>query len=484
MSLLEEILKKSIVTNTKGGEYYDTTYNANLNMFSMLSRNQSENEVTRIFSNAYSEDKELALANLLYLLDIRDGKGERRLFKICFKWLCKNGNKEHALQILEQIGELGRWDYILVGIDTNINKEVINLIDKQLTEDLKTEYPSLLAKWLPTRRRPSIDLIDYVNRICKGLRINRKQYRKILVTIRKKLNLIETKLASKDYEIDFEKVPTKAMLKYKKAFARNCGELYSNYLEKANKGETKINTKGLFAYEIVKNIMNKYNITSEERNLYNAMWEQQKDVLKGYDGNILVMADTSGSMTWGNNAPIYSSIGLAIYIAERNKGIFKDYFMTFSNRPKMQKVIGNDIVDKIQNIKCIYDNTDIDKTFELLLQTAKENEISQEEMPSHIIIISDMEFDIGVYSKQGTNLKGWQKEFERLGYKIPKIIFWNVTSNIKGLPATKFENDVALISGFSTTIFENLLNLENLTPINVMISKLEKYIKILRGTYE
>lgn len=483
MSLLEEMLKNSTVTNTKGGQYYDTTYDANLDMFSMMSRNQDESEITRMFSNAYEEDTEMALANLLYLLDIRDGKGERRLFKTCFKWLCEN-EKENALKILYQIGELGRWDYILVGIGTKINKEVINLIDKQLQEDLRSEYPSLLAKWLPTKRRPSLDLFDYAKEICKGLNITREQYRKILVAIRKKLNLIETKLASKNYEIDFEKVPTKAMLKYRQAFSRNCPELYNKYLELANKGEVKINTKGLFAYEIVKNIRNKYNITSEERKLYNAMWEQQKDILKGYNKNILVMADTSGSMTWSNNKPIFSSIGLAIYIAERNKGAFKDYFMTFSNQPKMQKIIGKDIVDKIRNIHTINSDTNIDKAFKLLLDTAKENNISNEEMPSHIIIISDMEFDDGVYSKDGTNLKGWQKEFNKLGYEMPKIIFWNVSVFIQGIPATKFENDVALISGFSTAIFENLLDLENLTPINVMLSKLEKYIKILRGSNE
>lgn len=482
MSLLEEMLKKSTIENTKGGEYYAETYNANLDMFSMMSRNQDITKVIKMFKNAYEEDRELALANLLYLLDIREGKGERKLFKTCFEYLCKNA-KEDALLILKFIGDLGRYDYVLVGLGTPIENEVLEFIRMQLAEDTIDEYPSLLAKWLPTRKRVK-DKIDYAGTICKGLNLTREQYRKILVVIRTKLKLIETKLSSKDYDIDFEKVPTKAMLKYRMAFGRHCEKAYKEYLEKTKKGEAKVNTKGLFAYEIIHKISRYGTYDQNEKDLLNAMWEQQKDVLNGCDKNILVMADTSGSMEGGNPAPIDTSIGMALYIAERNHGAFKDYYMTFSSRPLLQKVKGKDIYDKVKNVKCIIENTNIDKAFQLLLDTATEQEIPQDEMPSHIIIISDMEFDDGVYSKGGTNFSGWKKAFEEKGYTLPKIIFWNVSSYIKGTPATKFDKDVAMITGFSTSVFENILNIENFTPINVMAEKLEKYIKMIRGTNE
>ena len=475
MSLLEEMLKNSTVENTKGGKYYATTYNSNLDMFSMLSREMSEDKVLTMFKSAYAEDKKLSVANLLYLLDIREGKGERRLFKICFNWLCKN-DKEYAIKVLNLIGELGRYDYILEALHTPIEKEVIDLIDKQLKDDYNSEYPSLLAKWLPSRGQNRKYLTVKLN-------LTNKQYRKILSKIRARLKLIETSLCNKEYsEIDFEKVPTKAMLKYRKAFQRHCENEYSEYLEKASKGEKKINTKGLFAYEIISKIYGKI-VNNNEENLYQAMWEQQKDVLNGYNGNILVMADTSGSMTWGgfgSAQPIHSSIGLALYIAERNKGAFKDYYMTFSSRPLLQKVTGKTIVDKVHNIKTIVENTDIDRAFELLLETAKNNNIPEEEMPTHIIIISDMEFDNGVYSNGGTNFSGWKKAFKESGYKLPKIIFWNVSGNVMGTPTTKFENDVAMINGFSTSVFENILNIENLTPENVMLTKLEKYLNMIQ----
>lgn len=479
MSYVEELLKKSTIENTKGSEYYHTTYNSNLDMFSGLSRHTLKEDVEQMLSFAYFENKELAVANILYLLDIRNGKGERRLFKICFKWLCKT-DVEYAKKVLKLVGELGRYDYILEGIGTSIEDDVIKLIDRQLKDDYFSENPSLLAKWLPTRKRVN-DEYNYPKIICEKLNITREEYRHLLVSIRKKINLIETKLANKDYDINFETVPTKAMLKYRKAFDRNCNELYNEYLEKANNGEKKVNTKGLFAYEIIEKIRNTWNITKEEEKLFNAMWEQQKDVLNGYDKNILAMADTSGSMTYGYKpTPIDNSIGLALYIAERNKGAFKDYYMTFSSRPLLQKVKGDNIVSKVKNVKEIIQNTNIDKAFELLLNTAKENNISKEEMPSHIIILSDMEFDVGVYSKNGTNFDGWKKAFKESNYEMPKIIFWNLATRTNGFPTTKFENDVAMISGFSTSILENLLDIENFTPENIMFKKLQVYIDLLR----
>ena len=85
MNLLDGIKKNSIITNTKGSKYYTTTYNSNLDVFTMISRYNSSDEIIKLFKNALFENEDLALANLLYILDIRNGKGERRIFKIIFK---------------------------------------------------------------------------------------------------------------------------------------------------------------------------------------------------------------------------------------------------------------------------------------------------------------------------------------------------------------------------------------------------------------
>lgn len=214
--------------------------------------------------------------------------------------------------------------------------------------------------------------------------------------------------------------------------------------------------------------------------LYDLMWNNQKDVLKGCSTNVLVMADTSGSMTYYNGIPYATALGLALYTAERNTGIFKNHFITFSDKPYLCEIKGKTIKDKICNIPSIVANTNIDSAFELILKTAKEQKLKQEELPSHLLIISDMEFDSGVYSKNGTNFEGWKQQFKIEGYKLPIIIFWNVAGATRGVPATKFDNDVAMISGFSINILENLLTLENYSPSNIMLEKLSIYLEMLK----
>lgn len=477
MSFLDKLKQNSTIENTKGSKYYASTYDANLDIFAGISRYNDTDEIINKFKKALVEDKTLALANLLYILDIRGGKGERLLFKTIFRYLCLN-EKKLALIILPKISEFGRWDYVLEGIDTLIDEEVISLIKEQIESDKSSENPSLLAKWLPSHRTHGVKN-DVAKELIRKLNITEQEYRKTLTALRKKLNLIENNLTKKDYSsIDFEKVPTKAMLKYRESFNRNCNEKYSQYLADVQNGTKKINTSGLFCYEIIRNILLGLPV---DVSLFDVMWNNQKDFLQGYNKNLMVVADTSGSMEEYGCLPLSNSVGLALYIAERNKGAFKNHFITFSENPKLQEVIGKDIVDKVHNIECEVANTDIDKVFELLLDTAEKNNSSQDEMPSHLIIISDMEFDQGVYSKQGTNFEGWKKAFKEKGYELPTIIFWNVAGNTMGVPTTKFENDVAMVSGFATTILEHLVKLEEYNPSIVMLQTLEKYINILQG---
>jgi len=476
MNLLEGMKKNSTITNTKGSAYYATTFDSNLDVFTMVSRYNSDEELIRLFNNALNENEEIALANLLYVLDIRGGKGERRIFKTIFKDLCIN-HTSSALRVLPFISELGRYDYILVGIDTPIEKEVISLIKKQLEIDMESNNPSLLAKWLPSNRTHNINN-EVAKKIMKSLKMTEKEYRQMLSQLRKKLNIVEKNLTEKTYEnIEFSKVPTKAMLKYTNAYMKRMPQEYSEYKNKVKNGELKINTSGLFAYEIVKKIL----WESNDDELYDLMWNNQKDVLKGCNTNVLVMADTSGSMTCYGAIPYATSIGLALYTAERNTGIFKNHFITFSDKPYLCEIKGETIKDKVSNIPSIVANTDIDASFKLILKTAKENKLNQEDLPSHLLIISDMEFDNGVYSKNGTNFDGWKQAFKKEGYKLPVIIFWNVAGNTKGVPATKFDNDVAMISGFSTNILENLLTLESYTPTNIMLEKLAIYLEMLKN---
>ena len=475
MNLLDGMKINNTKLNTKESDYYDTSYNSNLDVFTMITRFNSEDEIIRLFSNALNDDVDLVLANLLYILDIRNGKGERRIFKIIYKYLCNN-YPEYAIKILPFISNLGRYDYILVGIDTKIEECVINLVKEQLEIDKNSDNPSLLAKWLPSHRTHGKNNL-LAKKIIKSLNMSEREYRITLSELRGKLNIVEKNLTNKKYnQIDFSKVPAKAMIKYNASFHKNMAKDLVLYKESVLKGDKKINTSGLFAYEIVKKIILNQECDTE---IYDLMWKNQKEIMDN-SRNLLVVADTSGSMTWNNYIPFCNSIGLAMYIAERNNGFFRNHFITFSEKPTLQEIKGNNLLEKVRNIRKINAwNTDIDKVFELILNTSIENKLDQNELPEQIIIISDMEFDKGVFSKNGTNFEGWKKAFQESGYKLPTIIFWNVAGKTLGVPVTKFDSDVAMISGFSTNILSNLLNLDKYSPVSVMLETLSQYLDML-----
>lgn len=477
MNLLDGMKQNNTILNTKGSEYYATTYDSNLDVFAMLSRFDDEETILQTFDKALEEDKNLALANLLYILDIRNGKGERRLFKIIYKELCMYHPAE-ALQILPFISELGRYDYLLEGLDTPVEKETIELIKNQLDLDKASEAPSLLAKWLPSHRTHGVNHI-VAKKLMKALGMKEQEYRKLLKELRDKLNLVEKNLTTKEYKrIDFSQVPAKAMLKYRKAFEEKMTLRFEKYKKSVASGDTKINTSGLFAYEIIKKI---YMDETGDTELYDLMWANQKELFDGSTKNLLVVADTSGSMTSYGAIPYCTSVGLAIYIAERNKGFFKNHFITFSDEPTIQEIRGKTITEKVKNMREINVlNTDIDKVFDLILKTAVENHLSQEDLPETILIISDMEFDRGVHSQTGTNFQGWKKAFDAESYQLPSVLFWNVAGNSRGLPVTKFDQDVAMVSGFSTNILTNLFHLEEYSPRDIMLEKLSIYLEMLR----
>ena len=227
MNVLNLLAKESTITNTKGGQYYATTYNHNLDFFVMTKRYMDEKAVISLFANALSEDQKLAVYNLLYTLDIRDGKGERREFKLCFRYLCQK-YPSLAVKVLPLIGTLGRYDYILEGMNTPIEKAVVALIKETLEKDIESEHPTLLAKWLPSHRNHNVNS-SMAKLIMKRLGYSEKEYRKLLSALRSKIKIVEKSLTNKDYDnINFEEVPCKAMLRYQDLFREKITERYEN----------------------------------------------------------------------------------------------------------------------------------------------------------------------------------------------------------------------------------------------------------------
>lgn len=455
-------------------------------------RGASETEIINKFMDAYWENPVLAIKWLWYSRDIRQGLGERRLFRIIMKYLAENKPKIVKL-VLRLVPEYARYDDLWCLLDTSVKHDVILIIIEQLAEDhtnMQNGKPiSLLAKWLKSENCSSKESKRIATIIRKSLGVTPRNYRKMLSEMRKYIDVVECKMSAREWNaINYETVPSRANLIYNNAFLRNDEERRREYLGKLEKGEVKINAATLFPHDIVHKYMSGGGGWYQSLKSYDAtlegLWKALPDTVKGAE-NTIVVADGSGSMTCnvGGNTSVTAldvANALAIYFAERASGEFKDKYITFSNRPQLVDFSNTKTLkDKLQ-IALRHNevaDTNIEATFDLILKTAVNNKMSQEDMPKNILIISDMEFNSACYGRPNEALfTTIAKKYEAHGYKLPKLIFWNVNSRIGTIPIKENDLGVALVSGFSVNIV-NMVMSNKLDPYECLLDVLntERY---------
>lgn len=471
-----------------------TTGSELLNFFSVAGalRTREESDIRRLFDSAFAEDPQYALKAAFYFRDIRGGQGERRTFRAILKYLAESPETKSWLSAnLHLIPEYGRWDDLFVLFDTPVEIHVLNLIQKQLQSDVAGKTSSLLAKWLPSENASSKESKHFAYRIMKHMLMTPRSYRKLLAAQRKRIDVLERKLsANKWSEIEYEKVPSQANLLYRSAFRAHDEERYLAFLESVKKGEKKIHSGVLFPYDIVRKCLG-YELEDTEQTL-DALWENLPDYFEGKTENSLVVCDVSGSMFMSNNSlPAAVAISLAVYAAERNKGIFHNKFITFSAAPELQTIKGTTIVKKVANLKTAHwdANTNVEAVFDLLLQTAIRHKLSNDDMVKKLYIISDMEFDqaagdyySGSYSwRPGmppnvpkTLFQTIGKKYEKAGYDMPELVFWNVDSRNDQFPMSMDERGFVNVSGCSPSIFTSLLKSKFLNAYDLMIEVLDQ----------
>ncbi len=481
--MLEFLKNEANKTYTENGAVtFRTSGRDCLDLFATIGalRRESEEEITERFLRAYAENPDLAMKILFYGRDVRGGLGERRVFRTLLRWLATNEPKS-VIRNLPYIAEYGRWDDVLVLLDTPCRNDALALLKRQFEADLAAVSGegevSLLAKWLPSVNASNADTVRLAKLLVKGFGMAERDYRKALTRLRARIRILENNLREKDYTFDYSKQPSKAMFKYRRAFERNDGERYHAFMERVTKGQEKLNTGTLFPYEIIEKA---YDWNGEDRLSLDATWRALPDFTQ--DENALVVADGSGSMYWPDRPkPAAVAQSLAIYFAERNHGMFHNHFITFSMNPRLVEFKGRDIVDKARYCASFNEcaNTNIQKVFELILNTAIKNRVPQKEMPSTLYIISDMEFDSCAYGADATNFKYAAELFRKAGYTLPKVVFWNVCSRSQQQPVTMNEQGVALVSGNSPRIFSMVME-GSLDPFAFMLSVIntERYAPI------
>ena len=484
--MLQYLKNEANLTHTENGAVtYQSTQSECLDLFATIGaiRRESDEEITNRFLRAYAENADLAMKTLFFARDIRGGIGERRVFRTILKWLAHN-EPQSVEKNIPYIAEYGRYDDLLALMGTKCEREALAYIKKQLEADCKAleagESVSLLAKWLPSVNASNDDAIRRAKHIARTLGMNDAQYRKTLSALRAKISIIENNLREKDYAFDYAKQPSKAMLKYRKAFLRNDSERYTAFMNRVAEGVEQIHTGTLTPYEIITPFF-KRDIRTEERKAIDVTWNAQEDFTGGE--NALVVIDGSGSM-YGGSDPIPATVALSlgIYYAERNTGIFHNHFITFSENPRLVEIKGKDIFEKVRYCHQFNEvaNTNIQRVFELVLKAAVKNHVPQEEMPSKIFIISDMEFDYCTEDCSLTNFEYAQKLFSEHGYQLPDLVFWNVNSRNRQQPVSVNDQGVALVSGCNPRIF-SMLKAGILSPYAFMMDVLgsERYAAIV-----
>lgn len=349
---------------------------------------------------------------------------------------------------------------------------------------------SLIFKWLPSENASSEKTKKLARAIRKSLGITSKQYRKLLSWGRERINVLERLMSSNQWDkIEWDKIPSRAGLIYKNAFARR-DILKAKYEHFMQDKSTKVNAKDLYPHEIAHRAFHTDSSDEVNRLVLQKYWDNLPNYYGNKEENGIAVVDVSGSMS---GQPMEVAVSMGAYIAEKAHGPFANHFITFSAQPELVKFEGIDIVDKFK--RCVHAdwgmNTDLKAVFNMLFDTAVKNHIKQEDMPERIYIFSDMQFDRCVttgprknyyhYSSQSdidTMMEAEKKRWVRYGYKLPSVIFWNVNAAFKNnIPA--IGEGFSYVSGFSPVMIETILSGKD--GIDLMLEKLnsERY-KMIR----
>lgn len=437
----------------------------------MSLRDETKEEVMKRFEDVYKENPEAAVLWMFLVGDIREGKGERDTFNRCMDSLVKS-HTEVAGAVLPLIPEYTRWDYatrLMLSDNYGISKKAQQLVVDQLRKDMTCveagKNPSLLAKWLPSIQTKKSEMRKIVFMIEKQMGWDHRTYRKTITGLRDHLNIIEKALSQKDVSrINMEALTSHQNLKYGPVLQKLDPKARGEYLEKVMNGEAKMNAGVVYPYEI----LHKYNPTWWCLNDFNmdleALW---KMVPRDGAGDTLVIRDGSGSMTCpcsGKTSATCLDVAtaFAIYFSEQLEGPMKDKFITFSSRPEIVDMSHlSTLHDKIDLCNHHNDcsNTDIKKTFDMLLETLVREHASQEEVPKNILVLSDMEFDDCIGSSWNrTVFEQIQEEFKENGYELPRMVFWNISANRAIQPLIENDRGLILLSGFSADTYAMVVN--------------------------
>lgn len=443
------------VTRTDNGmKTFESSKNSLVDLFFAIGASRGKN-LNREFTSALMQDETLALRMLMWARDVRGGAGERQIVRDVLLWL--EANYPSSLdRVLPHLSEFGRWDDLLIFKTKEFKEKAYTLLG-----DALRARNGLAAKWTPRQGPIAAEIRQFFG-------MSPKFYRKTLVGM---TNVVESHMCANSWpEINYSHVPSVAAGRYQKAFKKHDPAGYEAYKAALVTGEAKVNASAVYPYDVIK--AHKF---GGDKVVIQAQW----DALPNYIGDALVLpvVDVSGSMSCpvgGNNnlTCLDVSVSLGLYLADKNTGPFKDMFLTFSNKSKLQVLKGN-LLDKLNQIeRSEWDmSTNLHSAFNEILRVATAGKVEAKDMPKFVLIMSDMQFNACV-KHDDSAMEMIERKFKEAGYTVPGIVFWNLNASGKNTPVTYDKKGVALVSGFSPAIMTSILAAESLDPVSVMLTTL------------
>ena len=484
-------MSSSTKLTENGAHAFSTTGESVVDLFATIGAlRNGDNSLERLRAKidaAWAEDPLMTMRCLFYARDVRGGLGEREIFRKAV-YYCAMAHTAEMRKNIQLIPEYGRWDDLFALIGTPLEDDMWALISNQLAMDAHSidtgGEVSLLAKWMPSIDTSSKKTVNLAKYCALKLSMTQYTYKRYIRRIRKHLRLLEQDMSAKRWkEIDYQHLPSQAHMRHTKAFFRNDEGRYREYLGSVEKGEAKINAGTLFPYEIVERLHSPLTKEDIERNkALEAMWANLPDYVQN-GGNVMIVADTSGSM-YGR--PMAVSSSLAVYFAERNHGPFAGLYMTFSERPELIEVKGGTLYDRYNQVMDgpWGQSTNLYAVFDFLAYVAVQAKCKRDEMPKSIVIITDMEIDrcesVGT-ARWNTIVDKIAEKYNELGYDMPNLVFWNVASRQDTFLARGNRKGVQMVSGSSASVFKAVLGFANgMTPYDAVkqVLNAERYSAI------
>lgn len=432
----------------------------------------------RVYKRSDEATQKLLLRLLVMIRDPRKGMGERAMFRRVLYDLYRD-KLINPLHLASVIAEHGRWDDLIsVFVKVKEGRRFIaKLIVLQLNEDVKNmevgKPVSLLAKWMPKENTSSKQTRRAAHLFIREFGVTPRRYRKVISSLRRHIKLVESDMSANRWgEIDYEKVPSLAMVKYRNAFIEHDIDRFDAYLDDVLEGRKKINASVSSPAQLIAKIRSG---SEDEEKVAVAQWNSLPTL--NLAKPMLPICDVSGSMftdAGGGADCVDVAIALSILLSQTNTGPFKDVILTFTTTPSIVDLSGLTITEKVAKLKNSdwEGSTNIGSALRLILELAQKANYPKGAILPDLVVFSDMEFDAEESYYSETVFEELRREYEDAGYEFPKVYFWNISSNGRAqLPLKESENGVIELSGYSQHLF-NLLTSETRDAFVVLAEEL------------